>query len=100
MDDVIVTFRNCEAAYLRWLQRHPWGYVINTTRSSPHNYMRLHRATCWHISRYPEGAEPGGFTGRDYIKVCSSTKPGVERWAAQWGTSIKALGGCYCLNFS
>ncbi|MCI0396409.1 MAG: hypothetical protein L0322_15935 [Chloroflexi bacterium] len=73
-------FTNGDTAYLRWLDQHPAGYVINTPRGRPTSYMLLHRATCWTIGPKNRNVPPGGFTERDYIKVCAEDVATLRVW--------------------
>ena len=41
---------NGDGAYLAWLRANPAGYVLNTGRTHPPEYMVLHRANCPSIS--------------------------------------------------
>lgn len=83
----IAEFDDDEAGYLDWLSRNPQGFVINTPRGRPTNYMVLHRATCRSISQYNRMARPGGFTERDYIKICAPDVAGLQDWTRQHGRS-------------
>src|SRR4051794_20629624 len=71
--------------YQRWLAANPHGYVINTGRSMSPSYMVLHRARCAKIRDYNEMARKGGFTERDYIKVCSTDVNDLRDWVRQHG---------------
>lgn len=74
-----------EQQYLNWLHAHPHGYVINTERSRNPNYMVLHHAWCRSMSQLSRNAAPGGFTERDYIKVCASDLASLRDWVRQHG---------------
>lgn len=82
---VINVFTDGDGAYLQWLTQHPHGFVLNTARSSSPGYMVLHRAVCPSISTYTHNARPGGFTERDYIKVCSADIEQLRVWVRQHG---------------
>lgn len=73
-----------DEAYLRWLDENPDGYVVNTHRSINPKYMILHEATCGMI-KSTNGIPPGGFTERNYIKICSKTVEGLQSWVQQHG---------------
>jgi serine/threonine-protein kinase len=79
-----VEFIGNDEAYLRWLGEHEDGYVVNTHRSVTPNYMVLHKAACGMI-KSAQGVAPGGFTERDYIKVCSDGIEGLRAWVRQHG---------------
>ncbi len=70
-NDNISEFVDNDIHYLRWLKNHSEGYVINTTRSKSSSYMVLHRSICPLISEFSKRRKVGGFTERDYIKICS-----------------------------
>ncbi len=78
-------FSHKEQLYLDWIHSHPHGFVINTGRSKNPSYMVLHRAWCKTMSHYSKNAAPGGFTERDYIKVCASDLSSLREWVRQHG---------------
>ena len=45
-------FQDRDAEYLNWVEEHRGGYVINIGRSG-RGITRLHRASCWTITRRP-----------------------------------------------
>ena len=75
----ISQFDHDEMGFAAWLAAHPTGFVVNTTRSVPANYRVLHRATRWTIRAGRKGAEPGAFTERACIKICSSDVSVLKR---------------------
>jgi serine/threonine protein kinase len=79
-----VEFISDDEAYLRWLDENPGGYVVNTHRSVNPNYMVLHKATCGMI-KSTQGIPPGGYTERNYIKICSPVIEGLQTWVGQHG---------------
>lgn len=91
-------FKRDERGYLEWLDANPHGYVINTTRSMSPSYMVLHRATCPTISQYNQMCREGGFTERDYIKVCALTHEELRDWVRGHGRPDGSFSseGCYC----
>ena len=84
-----------DRAYLGWLASNPDGWVVNARPALGRDYLKLHRATCFHISR-PD-VIPGAWTERSYVKVCSPGLPELERWL-----QARSGGGpesdCYCLR--
>jgi hypothetical protein len=95
-DGEVTPFKDEEAAYLDWIDRHPFGYVVNTERTPRPSYLKLHSAKCPHISN---PREPGAYTERQYIKFCSTSRPALEQWAEE------EIGGhlgthCTCLRRS
>lgn len=85
MNDMYIEFSEDDKPYQDWLKHHPEGYVINTERSKPANYMVLHRAKCRTISQYNKVTHPGGFTERQYIKICSMERAKLQAWVKQHG---------------
>lgn len=84
---MFVVFKNDDDGYLKWLQDNQSGFVLNTREAiiDP-DYMVLHNASCKQISVYPNMIQnPGGFTERDYIKICSDSKEGLSEWVKQNG---------------
>jgi serine/threonine protein kinase len=79
-----IEFIGNDKAYLRWLDENQGGYVVNTSRSISPKYMVLHKATCGMI-KSTNGIPPGGFTERNYIKICSKTVEGLQSWVKQHG---------------
>jgi hypothetical protein len=78
-------FSNDDEAYQQWLRGNPDGFVINTPRSKTPDYMVLHSASCSSISQYTRMAQPGGFTERQYIKVCAADVESLRQWVRQHG---------------
>jgi len=83
----LVEFSENEKEFQAWLAQNPDGFVINTRRNRPPSYMVLHRATCSKIWEYNRMARPGGFTERNHIKICSSTKRNLSDWVKLNGRS-------------
>lgn len=66
-----VLFQGDDSGYIRWLKKHPSGYVVNIRSRLDPGYVVLHRAVCSSISQYPTmDRNPGGFTERSYQKIC------------------------------
>ena len=89
----IFEFEGDDDKYLQWIARHPYGYVINTPRSMPPDYMLLHRSSCSTISEYTGTAKRGGFTERDYIKICSDDIDSLRSWVRQNGRPDGSFSG-------
>ena len=75
----IKTFVNDDEGYLQWLRQNEAGFVVNCGRKPNPGYLMLHRATCGTIMNPTRG--PGNWTTSDYIKICSSDKTELRRWA-------------------
>src|SRR5581483_425066 len=79
-DEEVVLFRGDDTAYLRWISDHPTGYVLNAERKPRASYLKLHRATCtWMSGR----GQPGAYTERNYVKICSMSLTALEQWARE-----------------
>ncbi len=78
-------FRDQELEYQRWLKAYPEGYVLNARRDVSPSYMVLHRANCRTISRYVGKIAENGFTGRGYIKICSTRSGELLAWLRTQG---------------
>ncbi len=90
-------FNDSDLDYLHWLKNHPNGYVLNAERSISQNYLILHKAGCPSISEYKGDAEPGGFTERQYIKICSDDIDTIKQWVREKGFSSNSISQiCYC----
>ena len=85
MGNDVRIFDNDDNAYLAWLDHYLDGFVINTTRSRNASYMVLHRAGCPHISIPRKMVGPGGFTEREYIKICSINVESLRKWVRENG---------------
>lgn len=85
VDDVL-EFTDNDQAYQDWLRTHPRGFVINLYRNmDPRTYSALHRAICPSISKYTRTAQPGGFTERQYVKVCADSIATLREWIRAHG---------------
>lgn len=76
----ITIFDNDDRAYLKWLSSHPEGFVVNGRRKFDPDYLVLHRATCGSVNVFRGMEEkPGGFTERNYVKLCGESISSLER---------------------
>ena len=82
-------FRDNDAGYLTWLHQNQAGFVVNTRRRQDHRYdpqyMVLHSANCWSIGVANGAVAPGGFTEREYQKICATSMGELETWVAAHG---------------
>ena len=86
-------FDNADAEYVRWLEAHPGGYVLNTYRKPHPGYLILHRATCKSISR--SATTSIDWTSGDYIKACPDSIPDLAAWCrVVAGASHQPCGQC------
>ncbi len=74
-----------EAGYLTWIAEHRNGFVLHTERLRNPYYMILHRANCYLVSRYSARTRPGGFTERDFMKVCALDVETLRSWVRAHG---------------
>lgn len=78
---MVEVFDDGDGPYLAWLLAHPGGYLLNRRRGKSDGYLVLHRASCRRMRTYTQMARPGGFTERDYIKVCSESLAKLQAYA-------------------
>jgi 5-methylcytosine-specific restriction endonuclease McrA len=76
-------FVNNDSEYLRWIAGNPHGLVINTLKGKPVNNRVLHNASCSSISKLTGIAKPGGFTEREYIKICAPSFALLNEWSRE-----------------
>ena len=93
MEPSFCEFSNNNQPYQRWLRENPNGFVINTLRTRSTSYMLLHRASCYSIRKYNQMARPGGFTERQYIKICSNSIDSLRAWAKANGRRDGSFSG-------
>ena len=76
-----IRFSNDDEGYLRWIGRHPQGYVVNIREIFDKNYVVLHRANCHTVNSY-RGMDknPDGFTARGYRNICALELKDLERY--------------------
>jgi hypothetical protein len=82
---MVTIFDGNDANYINWIKGHPNAFIINTPRGTPTSYMVLHRASCRLVWQYNNMARPGGFTERQYIKVCSENLDNLKDWVRKKG---------------
>ena len=75
-----IEFINDEQSYLNWLRVNSEGFVVNTPKSKPLNNRVLHTAACSHVTKLRGNANIGGFTERNYIKICSLSVYQLRDW--------------------
>jgi hypothetical protein len=81
----IFVFDKNDQDYQQWAEANPSAYVINTTRTISPQYLTVHRTTCRLVRQYNNMAQPGGYTERQYIKVCSRHLEALREWATMHG---------------
>ncbi len=89
-----------DSRYLEWVATHPEGFVLNMRRSRDPNYVVLHRATCWTVSK--SGHSDGAYTQHGYRKAVALTVDELRVVARQEGRSdgtfSKCCAHCYPLR--
>jgi hypothetical protein len=88
-------FENDDAAYEHWLAEHPDGYVLNSRRTPTPSYLKLHSATCHHITKLRPGYSQ--WTSGEYIKVCADRREEIAQWTAMH-VGAKPETSCYCVT--
>ncbi len=83
-------FRDDEAGYLRWLDAHGTGWVLNVPRTSGGAVVE-HRSTCRSIRT----EKHSNWTGPHYYKVVSQSQEPLARWlTANWSGTVRGCGFC------
>jgi hypothetical protein len=87
----LVMFKDDDDAFFEWQDAHPEGQFINTERKPNPNYLVLHKSGCPHF----KGEESLHWT-KDYVKVASTDRGGLETWAKETvGGDITLCGTCF-----
>ena len=79
-----ILFSCDDPGFIKWVNTHPTGWVLNIRRRQDPKYVVLHRATCRTLVQR-EGVPAGGFTSRGYRKVCAESVESLREWAAANG---------------
>ena len=87
----MIIFDNEEAEYLRWVEAHQDGYVINAEKRAAgyHPYM-LHRASCASV----KSDNRGNYTTLGYAKFCSMNRDELVRRGEQMSGSVSICSQC------
>jgi len=90
---VVDYFDDDDERFFHWVACNPDGYVVNMHRRHKLHYVVLHRAGCRTLKSHRNmESNPGGFTERGYVKVCSQSTAHLERFlAAKLGTSKRPV---------
>lgn len=86
------TFKDDETGYLRWVQAHPGGYIVNIDEPQvTPQYPMVHVASHKLLS---SPARTNYTTGR-YFKVCSEQLENLEAWAqSKYGRTLTRCRQC------
>jgi len=93
--DGVVSFLDDDDGYLRWLDAHPDGYVVNSERKPRPSYVVLHRVECRSINpaHIAGGAEKTWTIA--YRKTCADDVAGLTGWVrVAVGGGARACGLC------
>lgn len=75
---MVLLFDNDEAAYLRWVNENPDGFVVNIDRGEQMPmYPMVHSAKHRSVS----SASIGNFTTGEYVKYCCTNLAELEAFA-------------------
>ncbi len=85
-----------DGAYLSWLEAHPHGYVVNARRDFPTDEFVLHGAWCPLISTLQDSSHHGGFTEREYVKVCANSVTTLMSWSCRRGRANGSFTSVAC----
>lgn len=96
---MVFQFERDDVAYLRWLEEHPGGYVLNSNYSFSPRLTVIHSATCATIKKASAtGRRDGGFTERGYVKVFADGIDALQEWMANKRTDVTARICGICLR--
>jgi hypothetical protein len=85
-------FVDDDDGYTLWVRSNRDGVVVNCEKSLNPNSLMLHRADCRTITGTPTFGKT--WTG-DYIKVCSTDRRELHRWAREEvGGRLRPCGIC------
>ena len=80
-----------------WLDEHPTGFVLNTTRTVNARFMVLHRATCAMVMP-KRGIRSESATQGQYRKICADQLSDLQHWVTEkgraYGSFSKRCGRC------
>lgn len=86
-------FERNDEGYLRWLEMHPAGFVLNTQPGFPLSLTRLHRTRCSTIRGTP--ANGSTWTSNAYVKYCSTNLSQLETlFRSEIGKPVPRCGRC------
>lgn len=78
-------FTDDDEGYIAWCQKHPDGFVVNTYRTPSASYLKVHHATCPHITRLQSGAN---HWTKDYTNICGVNVAELQVWAGRLGGKL------------
>jgi hypothetical protein len=70
-----------DASDIAWLASHPDGFVVNSYSTPSPSYLRLHRASCYTISK--DTLRGKSWTEAGFMKACALKPADLERWARE-----------------
>ena len=84
----MIIFENEDQEYLKWLQNHEHGYVLNR-RDKPDNFM-VHTSRCMHINYKDDGST----RTVERNKMCSDRLEELQKWAKKKGFTVDECPTC------
>lgn len=96
-----IEFVGQDEEYKKWFKDNPDAYVINCYRSKSLGYRVLHRSNCHSITKLSKKSEVGGFTEREYIKICSNSIEGLKAWSVKHGAKDRCFSNVcsHCMKY-
>jgi hypothetical protein len=82
-NDNVKKFEPDDEKYLAWINDHPDGFILTSSKSLYPPHTVIHRASCDKIKTLKGNAKPGGFTERNYIKVYATSEIILENWVSK-----------------
>lgn len=82
-NDDVKEFEPDDEKYLAWIDKHPEGFILTSSKSLYPPHTVIHRASCDKIKTLKGKAKPGGFTEREYIKVYATSVSALQNWVRQ-----------------
>jgi hypothetical protein len=90
----VTIFDSGDAPYLKWMEKHPGGYVLNVKRNPSTSFGVFHESGCSHISGVVSGHRADSHTKHEKIKVCAEeTEPLIE-WMLEYRPKAVAKWMC------
>ena len=88
----IETFRDRDAAFVRWRESHARGFIVNHARVPTPRYLMLHSATCFTLNGSPTRGSTWTST---YAKTCGDTVAELAAWALRETSGrLQSCGRC------
>jgi hypothetical protein len=89
-------FLDADAAYARWVARHPDGYVVDVRSRARGAVQALHRARCPDLAPTPAAADGAPTGPRHRPRAGATDRAELEAWADWEGYALVYCRGCGC----